>query len=98
MARPARMESKMAEAKKQGYDPWEDKVPVTLFYDGANYKEDVYVAVNGRRFQIKRGVEVMIPRCVKEVLDNSERMKRERDERLIKLRTEEDGYHKLGSM
>ena len=34
---------------------------------------DVYVAVNGRRFQIQRGVEVKVPYFVKEVLDNSER-------------------------
>ena len=83
--------------KKAAYDPWEDKVPVNLFYDGVNYKDDVYVAVNCHRFQIKRDVDVMVPRCVKEVLDNSERMKRRHDERMRKL-LEDKGFHKYTDM
>lgn len=50
-----------------------DKVKIKLFYDGARYKDDVFVGVNGRRYQIKRGVEVEVPLAVKEVLDNSMR-------------------------
>lgn len=50
-----------------------DKVTIKLFYDGARYKDDVFVGVNGRRYQIKRGVEVEVPLAVKEVLDNSMR-------------------------
>lgn len=50
-----------------------DKVTIKLFYDGARYKDDVFVGVNGRRYQIKRGVEVEVPLAVKEVLDNSQR-------------------------
>jgi hypothetical protein len=42
------------------------------FYDDDKYKDDIYVAVNGRRFQIKRGEKVMIPRYVYEVIMNSE--------------------------
>ena len=83
--------------KKAAYDPWEDKVPVKLFYDGANYKDDVYVAVNTRKFLIKRGVDVMVPRCVKEVLDNSEKMSRQYEERMRKL-LEDRGYHKYTDM
>ena len=45
-----------------------DKVTIKLFYDGARYKDDVFVGVNGRRYQIKRGVEVEVPLAVKEVL------------------------------
>lgn len=37
-------------------------------------KEDVYVAVNGKTFQIKRGVAVEVPEYVKEVLDHQEKM------------------------
>lgn len=84
--------------KKAAYDPWEDKVPVNLFYDGANYRDDVYVGVNGRKFQIKRGVDVMVPRCVKEVLDNSEKMKRQHEERLRRLIQEDNGFHKYTDM
>ena len=49
----------------------QEPVTVKLFKDNKNYKDDVFVAVNGRTFQIKRGVEVQVPRYVKEVLDNS---------------------------
>lgn len=54
-------------------DPWQDKVPVTLPYDGDKYKDDLFVAVNGRTFLIKRGVAVMVPRCVKEVIDAAQK-------------------------
>lgn len=37
-------------------------------------KDDVYVAVNGKSYQIKRGVEVEVPACVAEVLNNREKM------------------------
>ena len=58
--------------KKAAYDPWEDKVPVKLFYDGVNYKDDVYVAVNGHNCVIKRGEWVKIKRKFALVLDQSE--------------------------
>ena len=35
-------------------------------------KEDVYVAINGRSWLIKRGVDVEVPECVAEVIKNSE--------------------------
>lgn len=34
--------------------------------------QEVFVAVNGRRFKIKRGVTVEVPACVEEVLRHSE--------------------------
>lgn len=37
-------------------------VEVQLFKDGKNYKDDVYVAVNGENCRIKRGVPVKIRR------------------------------------
>ncbi len=37
-------------------------------------KEDVFVGVNGRRWQIKRGIEVEVPACVAEVLRHREEM------------------------
>ena len=46
----------------------EELVSVKLFKDNDRYKGDVFVAVNGRRFQIKRGVEVKLPKYVAEVL------------------------------
>ena len=37
-------------------------------------KRDVFVSVNGKTYQIQRGVEVEVPDFVKEVLDNQEKM------------------------
>lgn len=36
-------------------------------------QDDVFVRVNQRTWQIKRGVTVQVPACVAEVLENSER-------------------------
>lgn len=47
------------------------KIPLTR---GDEEKEDVYVAVNGKTFQIKRGVYVDVPKSVAEVLEHSEEM------------------------
>lgn len=65
----------------EAYDPWTDLVPVRLFKDNDKYSEDVFVALNGRRYLIKRGEEVKIPRCIKEVLDNAEAQRREAEEK-----------------
>lgn len=40
-------------------------------------QEDLFVSVNERTFQIKRGVEVDVPECVAEVIRNAERMQEE---------------------
>ena len=36
-------------------------------------RQDVFVAVNGKSYLIKRGVEVEMPKAVVEVLENAER-------------------------
>ena len=46
-------------------------VKIKLFKDNDKYKDDVFVAVNGKGYIIKRGEEVEVPEYVKEVLDNS---------------------------
>ena len=48
-----------------------DLVPIRLFKDYDKYKDDVFVAVNGRSFQIKRGETVQVPAYVAEVLEQS---------------------------
>lgn len=62
----------MATNKKETakVDP-NELVEFEAFKDGDKYKDDIYVAVNGRRWQIKRGVRVKIPRYVYEVIKNS---------------------------
>ena len=45
------------------------KLPLTR-----SEKDDVYVAVNGKPYLIKRGVEVEVPASVAEILANREKM------------------------
>lgn len=45
------------------------KIPITR-----TEKDDVWVAVNGNPLQIKRGVEVEVPKCFAEALEHSEKM------------------------
>ena len=49
----------------------EKMVKITLMRDNKNYQGDVFVGVNGKTFQIQRGVEVEVPDYVAEVLKNS---------------------------
>ena len=54
-------------------DPGEELVPIRLFKDNDKYKDDVFVAVNGERVQIKRGETVRIKRKFADVLEQSMR-------------------------
>lgn len=55
------------------------KVKVKLFKDGRDYKDDVFVGVNGRNYYVPRGVEVEVPEAVAEVLKMSEAYRVEAD-------------------
>jgi len=57
---------------KEKTSPWQDNVTVRLFADAGKYRDDLFVSVNGRRYVIKRGEEVSLPRCVAEVISRSE--------------------------
>lgn len=52
------------------------KVALKLFYDGYKYVDDVTVIVNGKSYIIKRGVEVMVPACVKNALEDAQMQER----------------------
>lgn len=52
-------------------DYYEEKVPVFLMKDGGKYKDDMTVTVNGKNYQIRRGVQVMVPRKVALVIERS---------------------------
>lgn len=73
----------------EGSRAWyEEKIPVKLFRGmGGKYQEDVFVAVNGKGWQIQRGVTVQIPRCVALVLEQS----MEQDQRAAELMDREAG-------
>ena len=49
-----------------------EKVTITLFCDGGRYKDDLFVSVNGKRYSIKRGESVTVPRSVAEVIERSQ--------------------------
>lgn len=63
----------MAEGRKNSTreDYLNEKIPVKLFRDDGRYTDNVFVGVNGHTFEIVRGVEVMVPRYVAEVLKNA---------------------------
>lgn len=65
----------MAENKKKVENIAEEEmVTIKLDKDRSGKSGDsLYVSVNDRTFQIKRGVEVKVPACVAEVIANSER-------------------------
>lgn len=60
-----------SDQEKKEREYYEELVEVELFFDGTKYKDDVIVNVNGKAWQIQRGVPVKVPRFVKAVLDSS---------------------------
>ena len=52
-----------------------EKVPFYAIWDGERYKDDINETINGKTWQIKRGVHVEIPRFVYEAIMASERQK-----------------------
>lgn len=60
------------EAAQTGPKMVKIKIPKTK-----ELKEDVFVSVNFRTYQIQRGVEVEVPEFVKEVLEHQEEMLQE---------------------
>lgn len=55
-------------------DPME-LVSHTPFKDGKDYKDDIIVLFNGKKYTVKRGVKNMIPRCVLTIIRQSEQQK-----------------------
>ncbi len=63
-----------AEAKpEEVYNDSDELVPVYLFKDNDRYKDDVFVAVNGKSIQIKRGETVFIKKKFARVLEQQRR-------------------------
>lgn len=62
----------------------QDTVAIQLAYLPGQENE-VFVGVNGYRYQIQRGVEVEVPRFVAEVLANSEKQKMQADRTMREL-------------
>ncbi len=60
----------MTDEEQRAY--WAEPVRIKLFKDSSRYKDDMFVAVNGKSYQIKRGVEVTVPRNVAEVISQAQ--------------------------
>lgn len=66
------------------------KVTIRLFKDSGKYRDDMIVGLNGRIYQIKRGVEVEVPWAVAEIIRES----LEQDQATAELiMSEEQNYH-----
>lgn len=66
-------ETKTTKSNKSKLFPNEPLVTIKLPLTRTE-KDDVWVAVNGKSMQIKRGVEVEVPKCIAEVLEHKEQM------------------------
>ena len=51
--------------------PNNELVTIRLFKDNDKYKDDVFVAINGKSWLIQRGIDVQVPRKVAKVLERS---------------------------
>ncbi len=67
----AKEAAKEETVKEAAVPSGEELVAVRLFKDNDRYKDDVFVAVNGERVQIKRGETVMVKRKFAAVLEQS---------------------------
>lgn len=58
--------------KQTAIERMNEKVPLKLFKDNGKYKDDLVVQLAGVAYQIKRGVNVMVPRTVYDIVRRSE--------------------------
>lgn len=66
-------ETKPTKAKKKSLFEGEPKVTINIPISRYE-KDDVWVAVNGKPMQIKRGEDVEVPKCIYEALKHQEKM------------------------
>lgn len=67
-------EDKTAELERKAQQDAEtarmsELVPVKLFKDSKDYKDDLFVGWNGTGYRIKRGIPVMVPRAVADIIE-----------------------------
>ena len=63
--------SEATEGVAEVAEPEKKTEKITLFKDNKDYRDDVFVCVNGKNMLIKRGVEVEVPVSVAKVLRQS---------------------------
>ena len=65
--------AKTTKPKKSKLFPNEPLVTINIPITRSE-KEDVWVAVNGKSMQIKRGIDVEVPLCIAKALEHSQNM------------------------
>ena len=66
-------------------DPGEELVTIQLFKDSGKYSDDLFVAVNGERIMIQRGVPVTIKKKFAEVIERSQLQDQQTDALMTRL-------------
>ena len=69
----AETKSTTTKVKKSKLFPNEPLVTINIPITRSE-KEDVWVAVNGKSMQIKRGIDVEVPLCIAKALEHSQNM------------------------
>lgn len=69
-----KMEDKVADVAKSTAQAIEEeeRVRIKLFKDDKDYKDDFVCGINGKIYQIQRGVYVDVPKSVAEIIEHSE--------------------------
>ena len=91
MATKIKEENIQAEVLEQNEDYLEEYVEVFLFKDNRDYKDDVFLSVNGENCVVKRGVPVKIKRKFDLVLKESMLQRAKAEEKEAELEAEARG-------
>lgn len=71
MATKKEPEENIVEEKIDPRKYWSERVPFRAFKDSGKYKDDIPVGYNGKVYVIQRGKDVMIPRAVRKIIEQS---------------------------
>ena len=90
-------EKELEKANKKEQKPVtneEERVRLKLFKDNKDYKDDLVVGLNGKLYQIKRGVEVEVPKGVAEIIEHAAEQDKKTAEMIESLVTETEEKEK----
>lgn len=71
---------------KQLEEYYMEPVPLMLIKDKSLKKDDLTVTINGTNYQIKRGIQVTVPRCVALAVERSHRQELAAEEYIDSLK------------
>jgi len=73
-----------------------ERVPFQAFADGDKYKDDLHIRLNGRNVVIQRGITVYIPRCVRNIIDKSQKQRASANQKMAEyMRAYSNNENKL---